>query len=114
MSGIGVGFDALASGESQLDRVAESVSDRVSAARSRVAALLDGGWSGGAASAFGREFETWASAADDAVGTLRQLVDGVRATAAEFARAEESATATSRALASSLPSLGVAAMMGGE
>jgi WXG100 family type VII secretion target len=110
---IDVSFEALSAESTRLEGVADSMGQRVSAARSRVEELTGSDWTGAASSAFAQDFGQWAIAAADAVTALHALVGELRATAQDFAATEQQASQTSQSLASQVPSLGIADIMGG-
>jgi WXG100 family type VII secretion target len=113
VTSIDVDFSAMSTESNELAQVASTMSERISAARSRVDELIGSGWSGAAASSFSKDVGAWATAADDAVAALRGLVEALRATAEQFAQNEQQAIGTSEQLASQLDALGIEQIMGG-
>lgn len=111
---IEVGFQAVAVGASQLGGTSESLAMRVQDAASAVRGLLDSGWSGSSASAFGVGFQEWDDAATECISVLDQLVAGVRGTVSDFVASEQANFDVSTQLASGMASMDIAAIMGGQ
>jgi len=107
MADMKVSFEAMSRESGSLDATADTIEDRVRAARRETADVLGSGWSGGASRAFEREFEQWALAADDAVAALRGLASSLRATGASFRENEESTQSRARVLEAQVPTAGL-------
>lgn len=104
-------FDALASEATRIDAVADSIEERVRAARTRVEELLENGWTGASSASFRAAHGQWEAHARENVATLRRLVDGLQGAAADLLIYEQNVVHQTEALGAGLPVIDVAARM---
>lgn len=107
-------FDALVAEAARLDGGVGDLNGRIASARSRVADLLEQGWTGEAATQFQPLFEAWQGAATSSVQRLDALIEGLRAATGDLVAAERSHEDAARALERATPSIEMQQLMGGN